>query len=856
MADTRQRTTWGNRFRLAARAVGLLGAVVAVVGLSVLYAEVRENPFSCELLTGAANGANGAVARQGALALLAGAALAGAVLLLELVSAVFLSGTRRTAAGTSAAVGVLAALALLVVTNLYSYTHYRRIDTTRDKRFTLPPDIATELGKLRDSAPTTIVVLQMHNTFGNLTTTRDSFTSAAERQVTEKVRDLVDQFREFGPQFNVVVLDTEAFGYTAQLDGLTKDAPELKTAIQAAPENSIFFHANKRVQRLSFNEFMQLDKTASREADGGRGNLVLIPQGVDTFARRILAVQERRPKVALCVVHEALSTARGDGWRARYTMAGLRKSLTDAGYDVTDIVLKKGWGQQGGTRPSADTREESTLERLEAEARAARARLASAAAEARQFEGIRKNIAKLKDKPWPERRALFEQFFRGSIVEELEPQMLSEIEKRFTRATEELKEAEVANTEAKKKLIEAMKDERPLQDRRMTDVTAKLTKQLADVDLLIVPRFTTEDAMDGPEIEAAVHALHRDQVKVAKEFMKRGKPVLACLGPITPQVAPRPNEPPDELDKRIAQELAAGSDEFEKLLAERGVELGGSLVLFDGETKALAPDQFGSSPSEVPPLVMAEPPPAGSPLKPNPVSSAVRLTGRTAESGMNLKVRAVRPVGIAPGWQAKQPFAAEFAFTAGESWNELQPYPRIGRRQDGTRVIVYSPKYESLELGDPKKGTRDEEKRGPFPMAVAIENKIPAAWMNEDYQRQQAAASLLTPFDSTLAVGLTVAAKTVERPTQRTVVFGSGAMFTGKELSPAQERVLFHTVNWLTEREDRLPKPATAAAPEWSYPRVALTDRNRTLWQLAAFPGLPVLVGAFGLLAMMLRRMR
>lgn len=859
MADSRQRTTWGNRFRLAARAVGVLGAVAAVVGVSLLWAEFR-GELSLAKVGAAGKGEHGDAARQGALVLLAGGALAAAVLAFELVSAVFFSGTRRTAAGTSAAVGVLGALSVLVTVNLYSFDHYRRADATRDKRFTLPPDLAAELAKLRDSAPTTIVVLQMHNTFGTLSTKRDSFTSAAERQVTEKVRDLVDQFREFGPQFKVVVLDTEAFGYTAQLDGLTKDAPELKSAIEGAAENSIFFHANKRVQRLSFNEFMQLDKTASRAANGGRGNLVLVPQGIDTFARRILSVQERRPKVAVCVVHEALSTNRGDGVFVRYTLAGLRKTLTDAGFDVTDIVLRK-WGQPGGPKPSADTREESTLERLEAEARGASARLAAAAAEARQFETIRDGLNRVKGKPWPERRAFFEQFFRGSIVEELEPQMIAVFDKRAARATEDLKEAETANRDAEKKLLEAMKDERPLQDRRMTDVSAKLTKQLAEIDLLIVPRFTVDDAMDitgggGPEIEAAVHAFSREQVKVAKEFMKRGKPVLACLGPITVPVVQRQTEVPEDFDKRLMTEIAAGADEFEKLLAERGVELGASLVLFDGETKALSGDQFGGNRFEVPPLAMAEPPAAGGAPKPNPVSAAMRLTARTAESGLDLKVRALRPVGIAPGWQAKQPFAAEFASTAAECWSELQPFPRLGRAQNGGRVLVYTPKYEPVALGDPKKGARDEERRGPFPVAVAIENKVPAAWVNEDYQRQQAAAAVLTPFDSTLAVGLTLAADKLDRPTQRTVVFGSGSIFTGKELSPAQEKLLVHTANWLTEREDRLPRAATAATPEWSYPRVEMSDRRRALWQLAAFPGLPVLVGALGLLAMMLRRMR
>jgi hypothetical protein len=856
MADARQRTTWGNRLRLAARAVGLLGAVVAVIGVSLLWGELGDGLFTREALTATADGARGALVKWFLFATVAGVVSVAALVVLETLGTVFLGGGRRTAAGTAATVGVGAALALLAFVNVYSFTHYRRADCTRDQRFTLPPEVAAELGKLRGSAPTTIVVLQKHDTFGTLSSTRDSFTAAAERQVTEKVRDLVDQFREFGPQFNVIVLDTEAFGFKDRLDELTKDAPELKSAITAAQQNSIFFHANKRVQRLTFNEFMQLDRTASDDPDKAKANLVLVPQGVEAFARRVLAVQERRPKVAVCVVHEALSTARGDGWRARYTMAGLRKALTDAGYDVTDIVLKKGWGQQGGTRPSADTREESTLERLEAEARDASSRLAAAAAEARHFDGVRKDLARLKDRPWAERRAFYEQFFRGSIVEELEPQMVAALEKRATRTAEELKEAETANKDAEKKLTEALKDERPLQDRRMTDVGAKFAKQLADVDLLIVPRFTTEDAMEGTEIEAAVHALNREQVKVAKEFMKRGKPVLACLGPITPQVAGRPNEPPEELDKRIAQELAAGSDEFEKLLAERGVELGGSVVVFDGETKALTGDQFGGSPSNVPPLVMAEPPAAGSPLKPNPISASVRLTARTALSTLDLKVRALRPVALAPAWQAKQPFAAEFAFTAAESWNELQPFPRLARRADGARVVVYSPKYEPVAPGDPKKGTRDEERRGPFPMAVAVENTIPAAWVNEDYQRQQAAAGLLVPLDATLAAGLTVSARAQERPTQRTVVFGSGGLFTGETLTPAQERLLVHTANWLTAREDRLPRAAGASGPEWHYPRVALTDGERVRWRVAAVPGLPVLVGALGLFVLMLRRMR
>ena len=49
----------------------------------------------------------------------------------------------------------------------------------------------------------------------------------------EKVYDLVEQVREFGPQFKVVVLDVEEEGYDDKLNALTKDAPELRQAIDS-----------------------------------------------------------------------------------------------------------------------------------------------------------------------------------------------------------------------------------------------------------------------------------------------------------------------------------------------------------------------------------------------------------------------------------------------------------------------------------------------------------------------------------------------------------------------------------------------------------------------------------------------
>ncbi len=126
-----------------------------------------------------------------------------------------------------------------------------------------------ELEKLQGD--TTVIVYQRHRTFGGITDVPDQYDAAAERKVVEKFKDLVDQLRELGQHIHVEVLDTEAEGYYDKLAALTRNAPELKKAIEAAPENSLFFHATAgggQVQQLSFNDFLRLDKTSSRSQQG------------------------------------------------------------------------------------------------------------------------------------------------------------------------------------------------------------------------------------------------------------------------------------------------------------------------------------------------------------------------------------------------------------------------------------------------------------------------------------------------------------------------------------------------------------------------------------------------------------
>src|SRR5207253_8850699 len=138
--------------------------------------------------------------------------------------------------------------------------------------------------------------------------------------------------------------------------------PALRTAIDQAPDNSIFFVAGGApsplplspaagergrgegaVQRLSFNDFYQLDKTASQE----QGNLVLLYQGVEPFARKVLNVDERRPRVGIAVVHEFLTTEGPE----EYGMQGLRKALTAQGFEVKDVVLKR-WPRMTPPEPA------------------------------------------------------------------------------------------------------------------------------------------------------------------------------------------------------------------------------------------------------------------------------------------------------------------------------------------------------------------------------------------------------------------------------------------------------------------------------------------------------------------------
>ena len=114
------------------------------------------------------------------------------------------------------------------------------------------------------------------------------------------------------------------------------------------------------MQRLSFNDFYQLDKTGSQEADDGKGNLVLLYQGIEPFARKVLNVDEKR-------------AARRRGRDSRILglegstdlgMPGVKKALAARGFDARDIILKK-WSEFGPPEPAVLTYDENKLDQLD-----------------------------------------------------------------------------------------------------------------------------------------------------------------------------------------------------------------------------------------------------------------------------------------------------------------------------------------------------------------------------------------------------------------------------------------------------------------------------------------------------------
>lgn len=776
-----------SRWHFLFRFLGLTGLAVGVVGGVLIALDMREEGL-------------GLVAGGGFFALLA--------LLIEFVRMVRRVAGRREAFAVNAALQAALAFVLVGGINIFSFFHHQRWDLTRGQRFTLPEELRDQLAHLRSDEPTTIVVHLRHVAFGS--DKPDNYDSAAERKVVEKVKDLVRQFQELGPKFQVVVLDVQEEGYGDRLEAVTQDVPALREAIDRAPENSIFFHAGGRVQRLGFQDIYVLDKQASRAADEGRGNLVLLSQGMQPFVNKVLNIDERRPRVAVGVIHPLLSMAETE----EISMAGVQKVLEARGFDARDVILKKGL-EEGKPESAAFTYDEGKFERLEAEIAEMDAGLTVLEQELSQLNEYLKDW---KTKPVEElqKSPLARQLRLKKVNEEIRQAVVREVLELLVSlrqlSLEETRKEREAKAEAKGRLnVDNLAEQR-----RITDVKAKMDRLLADCDLLILPRLTLRDVIrDWGNIPPWVHNLDDEQTAAIKEFLKAGKPVLFCFGPTNEETPGR------------SELMGISSDKLESELERLGLKFGKQTILFNVESKGFGERRGGlivlGAKEDVPPAAF-EGRPSGSaaPLKqadttPHPLRESMRLTmrGLSGKEALDLRLRHPRPIYYEPVPDETSTVEPIFMLTAADSWNEDQPFP--------TRERV--PRFEPPKPGDATIGTLDERRRGPFPIGVAVEKSLPSDW----YADPSAAPAKV-----------------------RIAAIGHGGVFIGDRLSPAREKLLLDVCNWLLGRDDLLTKGDKV----WQYPRVEMTDRERLLWLLGACVGLPMVFVYLGIVVLMLRQVR
>ena len=817
-----------------------------------------------------------------------GAAAAVLLALLVEVRGIFgLLGSRRVGLGSNVLLQVLLAAVLVGGINWWSFHHYRRFDWTWDKSFTLDPALRAQLAQLRGETDVVIVqqyVLQQHaaslprgkakRTKGDLAARRKDLADrkydvAADKKIVEKVKDFVELFQDLGPRFHVRVLDILDDNFDAKFEELEKSSPTLAEAIEEAEENTIFFHAGGKVQWLAFRNVFQIDRQASQADNDGKGNLVLNFQGVEPIARRILNIEQKTPRIATAVVHPALSMSDPDN--LYLTMNGAKNVLEQYGYDCKDILMRK--VEEGGglsPDPAVLTFEESRYEQIEDE-------MALATEAIEKMEKNQAEFTKLyqqwKGSSLAELNKTYAYFVVQGLGERVLPRTQIDNLKKSGRpfkvidVDEEDRQNHMKAYERELVILQAelemgrqerdglisekksLNAEALAEKHRLTDIEIKMKRELADCDLLIVPRFTAINFPRGARIgnPNRVHKLDDAQLRSIKQFLKEGKPVLFLLGPT--------NEPDEETPLREPD-----SDELEKMLAELGFALPKQTILFNAETKDYNERKvgvmFAGKETEMPAVKFDWPADALKKTKaektektqPHPIRASLNVTSHAVSKrqAMDLRIRHPRPVYVQrvrltpaaaasviasvaqPGWTGTVGSAAKWLgqrevssdesavlfVTSEDSWNEEQPFV--------TKKGV--PRYEPTKDEDPKKNTLEEERRGPFPIAVAVERSVPSTWFDD--------------------------AKT--SPRARIAIIGQGNVFTGQTLSPIKEKLLLDVVNWLVGRDDLLARERQP----WRYPRVHLEAWQMNLWQWGTRLGLPLLFVYLGAMMWLVRRMR
>src|SRR5262249_33311361 len=121
----------------------------------------------------------------------------------------------------------------------------------------------------------------------------------------------------------------------------------------------------EKVQSLTFNQLYQLDKKASQEANGNKGNLVLRPQEIEPFVRRILNIETIQPHLAVAALLDGEIGLESD--HIILTLRGVKKALELHGLSGDDIIVKRFSEASDRPEPVALKYNEFRYEQLEQE---------------------------------------------------------------------------------------------------------------------------------------------------------------------------------------------------------------------------------------------------------------------------------------------------------------------------------------------------------------------------------------------------------------------------------------------------------------------------------------------------------
>jgi hypothetical protein len=877
----KSRNSFWQQLHLLARLVGVTGLAVALCGCFIwgVLGQSSFGPyFVGELSIGHYTGKE-----IGLIVLYVSAGAVGLALLFEVRGLTKAVASHRGLFGINVLLQIALALALVIGANVYSFEHFRRFDLTRNQIFTLDDDIRNQLRELRGE--TEIIVVQNYVSFGQgAANKQDKYDYAAQRKIVEKVKDLAEAFQDLGPRFRVRILDIQDDNYDKKLEeirtGISKNkdvakkkqvGEQLAKAIENAPENSVFVFSKEkdRFQRISFSDIYQLDKRGSVE----NKNLVLKDQGAGPLAGKISNIEEKTPRIAAAVIHPVLGFQ--DDSQPRYTMAGGKKILDAYGFDCLDIALRRLNDDGSLGDPTVLTHDESQYEDIQDDLAFLADEIKDMQKEFDEFTELHKfwaesSLAEVNKKyafvVLPDDRVFMT--LRSSVEKNKKSLGQAKVvgvdeEKRLRMVAQSksivdrLKHALDSSREEQSQLIEKkgkLQVDSLAEKRRITDLETKANAMLANVDLLIVPRLTAVSIPQGEVYTNRIHRLEAGQFKAVKAFLKQGKPVLFLLGPAND---PRPT--PDF--------GGGGPDALEPMLGELGFYLPKQIILYDAEKREFnerkfSEFSFGKSKhsAELPPLRFDETTSSytwgksSEPFKVHPIRTSMRLMNRAMISGdaeiakdkdkkdakkpsdaAVIRVRHPRPVyfmrttpppesaasivgALGTNWlkkaQQKPDEDGVFLVTSKECWNEENPFIVQGK----------VPRFAPTEDDDPKKGTADEERHGPFPIGVAVETQVPASWFDKD---------------------------SAKAPKVRVAVIGSGGAFVGPTLSPLKEKLFLDTVNWLLGRDDLLAKDSET----WEYPRVELTPLELNCWYAVSY-GLPVLFIYMGMVVWLVRRMR